>query len=47
MMNGALDFLEGWWEYHLKGPIQYFINGIIKLEDADVDFCTGVVSLFA
>jgi hypothetical protein len=31
----------------LKGPVQDFINGVVELKNAVVDFCAGVVGLFA
>jgi hypothetical protein len=40
------DFLEGWWEYYLKGLVQDFIDGIDKLEDLVIDFCMGAVGFF-
>jgi hypothetical protein len=46
MVPCALDFYEGWWEYHLEVPVQDFVNGVIKLENVVVDFYAGVVGLF-
>ncbi len=31
----------------MKGLVQDFIDGVIKLENPVVDFCMGVVGLFA
>ncbi len=45
--NGALDIFEGRWEYHLKGLVQDFVDGVVKSENMVVDFCAGMVGLFA
>jgi hypothetical protein len=31
----------------LKGPVQDFVDGVVKLENPVVDFCAGVVGLLA
>ncbi len=30
----------------MKGPVQDFVDGVLKLENAVVDFCVRVVGLF-